>query len=139
MVRANLHPVPGTYLRARHVVRQSAMLYARLALGFTAVSHAAAFGVAPLAPGRLVTRAAPPAVWMSGASVSSSSSSVAADDCECGPSGGEAAGVVMNDVDVNGATLRALELVDADGRTVAVGDVLGDRAKGVVVFLRHLG
>ena len=48
-------------------------------------------------------------------------------------------GVVMNDVRVSGATLRATELVDARGARASVGSVIGDEGKAVVVFLRHLG
>jgi len=69
----------------------------------------------------------------------------ATEDCGCDE---EAAGVVvptssegvlMNDVRVTGATLRATELVDASGVRKTIGSVVGEEGKAVVIFLRHLG
>jgi len=48
-------------------------------------------------------------------------------------------GVVMNDVRVTGATLRATELVDAPGARATIGSMVGEEGKAVIVFLRHLG
>jgi len=48
-------------------------------------------------------------------------------------------GIIMNDVRVTGATLRATELADVRGARVPVSSVVGEQGKAVIVFLRHLG
>lgn len=70
---------------------------------------------------------------------------VTTEDCGCEEPAGVVVptdadvGVVMNDVRVTGATLRATELVDASGVRKTIGSVVGEEGKAVVIFLRHLG
>jgi len=73
-----------------------------------------------------------------------SSDAVAATDCGCEEAAGvvvptSSEGVLMNDVRVTGATLRATELVDASGVRKTIGSVVGEEGMAVVIFLRHLG
>ena len=55
------------------------------------------------------------------------------------PTGNTEGTVMVNDVLVSGATLRATELADVTGARATVSSVLGTEGKAVVVFLRHLG
>ena len=60
-------------------------------------------------------------------------------DEDCGCAEPEPQGVLMNDVQVTGRTLRDTVLADVNGQRMALKDVIGDEGKAVVVFLRHLG
>ena len=40
---------------------------------------------------------------------------------------------------VTAQSLRDMSLVDAEGRKVSAGDLIGQEGKAVVIFLRHLG
>ena len=47
--------------------------------------------------------------------------------------------VLMNDVQVTGATLRSTELATQTGGRATIGSMIGEDGKAVVIFLRHLG
>ena len=64
------------------------------------------------------------------------------EDCGCEPSGvvvPTPKGVLMNDVQVTGATLRSTELATQTGGRATIGSMIGEDGKAVVIFLRHLG
>ena len=64
------------------------------------------------------------------------------EDCGCEPSGvvvPTPKSVLMNDVQVTGATLRSTELATQTGGRATIGSMIGEDGKAVVIFLRHLG
>ena len=64
------------------------------------------------------------------------------EDCGCEPSGvvvRTPKSVLMNDVQVTGATLRSTELATQTGGRATIGSMIGEDGKAVVIFLRHLG
>lgn len=69
---------------------------------------------------RITYAAAPPAVT----------------DADCGC---DDPGILMNDVSVSGSSLRAMTLVDQNGKQVQASSLLGEDGKAVVVFGRYLG
>lgn len=58
------------------------------------------------------------------------------EDCGCDAPAG---GVMVAGRSVTAKSLRDMSLVDAEGRRVSAGDLIGREGKAVVIFLRHLG
>ena len=58
------------------------------------------------------------------------------EDCGCDTPAG---GVMVAGRSVTAQSLRDMSLVDAEGRKVSAGDLIGQEGKAVVIFLRHLG
>jgi len=58
------------------------------------------------------------------------------EDCGCDTPAG---GVMVAGRSVTAQSLRDMSLVDAEGRRMSAGDLIGREGKSVVIFLRHLG
>ena len=91
-------------------------------------------------PAVFVTLAAP--LQLSELAPTGAAAAATDEDCGCEPSGvvvPTPKGVLMNDVQVTGATLRSTELATQTGGRATIGSMIGEDGKAVVIFLRHLG